>query len=149
MEHAREPGNGFDLTLGDLGKALASGNLRLTRERIATESLDQYGRPIRRLAERLVVESDDRGGYRVVVAPSAYRSLPTPRNVFSRAAGILLARLYGCLLGLITAALVLLSLPLAIVAGYEWSGRTAVGGLLGIGVWALALAVLAFGPRAR
>ncbi len=148
MEHARGPGSGFDLTGGDLAKALASGNLRLTRERIATESLDQYGRPFRRLAERLVVESDDRG-YRVVVAPSAFRSLPSPGNVVSRSASRVLARCYGCLLSLITTAIALLALPLAIVAGYVWSGRTAGGGVVGIGVWALALAVLALGPRTR
>lgn len=146
MAQENRPQAALDLGGLGIGSALANGSIRLTRERMATETLDAYGRPTRRLAERLVVESVlPRSG--IVVAPSAFRSLPQRRHAISDSASKLLSQCYGCLLSLMAIAMAMLALPLAMVAGYVWSGRTAGGGLIGFGVWALALAMLTLGPR--
>ena len=76
MDHLEVNGAGnYDLGF-DVGNALARGSVRIVRERFATETLDERGRPTRLLRERVVIEGSP-PRWNVVVAPSAYHSLPT------------------------------------------------------------------------
>ena len=127
--------------------ALANAGGRVTRERIATETIDVYGRPTRRIAERLTIEPrpliwniHPPGARPQLYVPRRERLLPAVARAWGRG---LLTFVFGIIAGIF----LLTSLVACSVIGWELSGRNGYGALYGIGVWALALMLWALIPR--
>lgn len=130
----------------NLGQAVASGNVKVIRERFATQGVDQYGRPTKQLSERFVVEGRPQG-WVVVPAPSVQRHLPRPRNPLAILLSWVVEAARRVFIAALSAVAVLVLLPVCVFGMYELWDRSAGGALIGFGTWCLFLMLLLFSPR--
>ena len=127
--------------------ALAQHGGRVTRHRLATETTDRYGRPVRRIAERLTIEArpliwNIHPGQK----PQQYY-LPRQESLAAAIARALGLGAWRLILGFVSMVFLFISLIASSVIGYQLSGQTGAGALWGIGAWALGLMLWSLLPR--